>query len=247
MSDLQASKKTSKPFCSLAYLAKSTIAINGSNDVRTVNGYSSCNNNNTINKTSQSLNNNNNNNITNGNNNNCQQQPSTPNMAVTAKVNERGSPSLPTGASTTINGHHTQNTETITNTKSNLHYNSNNNKNTCPDYKHNMNGHSTVADVFGIINEEDMETCCDQVDGSSMPNDLRRPWEVGTNGGAYCKRIPPSLMTANSYQHLSNGLPSLSKLNSLDCWDYTIELECLNGPQGNQSAFFFFVNICNNL
>lgn len=26
--------------------------------------------------------------------------------------------------------------------------------------------------------------------------------------------------------------PSISRLNSLDCWDYTIELECLRGPEG---------------
>jgi hypothetical protein len=25
---------------------------------------------------------------------------------------------------------------------------------------------------------------------------------------------------------------ALTRLNSLDCWDYTIELECLQGPQG---------------
>ena len=233
MSDTQSTKKPSKPFCSLAYLAKSTVAISGSNDIRTINGHNSCGNN--INKTSQSLNNNSSNNTSNSNNNNnCQQQTSTPNVAVTAKVNERGSPSLPTGASTTINGHHHHHTQ-----NANLHHSktaSNTTITTCPDYKHNTNGHSTVADVFGIINEEDMETCCDQVD-ASLPNDLRRPWEVGTNGGAYCKRIPPSLMTANGYQHLSNGLPSLSKLNSLDCWDYTIELECLKGPQGNKSFF----------
>ena len=24
----------------------------------------------------------------------------------------------------------------------------------------------------------------------------------------------------------------LSRMNSMECWDYTIELECLNGPQG---------------
>jgi len=24
----------------------------------------------------------------------------------------------------------------------------------------------------------------------------------------------------------------ISRLNSLDCWDYTIELECLRGPEG---------------
>lgn len=26
--------------------------------------------------------------------------------------------------------------------------------------------------------------------------------------------------------------PSISRLSSLDCWDYTIELECLRGPEG---------------
>jgi hypothetical protein len=26
--------------------------------------------------------------------------------------------------------------------------------------------------------------------------------------------------------------PMLSRMNSMECWDYTIELECLNGPQG---------------
>lgn len=26
--------------------------------------------------------------------------------------------------------------------------------------------------------------------------------------------------------------PFLSRMNSMECWDYTIELECLNGPQG---------------
>lgn len=25
---------------------------------------------------------------------------------------------------------------------------------------------------------------------------------------------------------------AISRLNSLDCWDYTIELECLRGPEG---------------
>lgn len=26
--------------------------------------------------------------------------------------------------------------------------------------------------------------------------------------------------------------PVISRLNSLECWDYTIELECLSGTQG---------------
>lgn len=29
---------------------------------------------------------------------------------------------------------------------------------------------------------------------------------------------------------------SISRLNSLDCWDYSIELDCLKGPEG---CFFF--------
>lgn len=28
------------------------------------------------------------------------------------------------------------------------------------------------------------------------------------------------------------SLTSLSRLNSMECWDYTIELECLRGPEG---------------
>lgn len=26
--------------------------------------------------------------------------------------------------------------------------------------------------------------------------------------------------------------PAVSRLSSMDCWDYTIELECLKGPEG---------------
>lgn len=31
--------------------------------------------------------------------------------------------------------------------------------------------------------------------------------------------------------------PILSRMNSMECWDYTIELECLNGPQGYYSLY----------
>lgn len=34
-------------------------------------------------------------------------------------------------------------------------------------------------------------------------------------------------------------MPSLSRMNSMECWDYTIELECLNGPQGYLGLLFF--------
>lgn len=37
-------------------------------------------------------------------------------------------------------------------------------------------------------------------------------------------------------------VPSLSRMNSMECWDYTIELECLNGPQG-WLFFFLFYNL----
>lgn len=30
----------------------------------------------------------------------------------------------------------------------------------------------------------------------------------------------------------NNSIAPTSDLASLDCWDYTIELECLRGPQG---------------
>lgn len=33
---------------------------------------------------------------------------------------------------------------------------------------------------------------------------------------------------------------NLSKLNSMDCWDYTIELECLQGPQGYYYYCYYF-------
>jgi hypothetical protein len=34
----------------------------------------------------------------------------------------------------------------------------------------------------------------------------------------------------NSWEQ--RNTPILSRMNSMECWDYTIELECLNGPQG---------------
>lgn len=32
--------------------------------------------------------------------------------------------------------------------------------------------------------------------------------------------------------NMDKNVASSSDLASLDCWDYTIELECLRGPQG---------------
>lgn len=32
----------------------------------------------------------------------------------------------------------------------------------------------------------------------------------------------------------------LSRLNSMDCWDYSIELECLKGPEGRFSFLYYF-------
>lgn len=33
---------------------------------------------------------------------------------------------------------------------------------------------------------------------------------------------------------METNISHTSDLSSLDCWDYTIELECLRGPQGIQ-------------
>ncbi|XP_073834510.1 cerebellar degeneration-related protein 2-like isoform X1 [Musca autumnalis] len=188
--------KPSKPFCSLAYLAKSTIAVHGTNDIigrsTAVNGHSHKNATNGCDKSQSSS------------------STSTPNVAVTAKVNDRASPSLPTG----------------TNTGHQQIHNANSPSPTCPNNNTKDDG---VADVFGVINEEDRTpSSSDQVD-----NVLRRPWEL-SNGQTSVHHMP----SVGSHQHYNGGtcLPSLSKFNSIDCWDYTIELECLKGPQDLQLA-----------
>ncbi|XP_017468215.1 PREDICTED: uncharacterized protein LOC108360449 [Rhagoletis zephyria] len=203
---IPSTEKPSKSFCSLAYLAKSTVAINSSSDVRIVKGpgYKALNS----------------------------SAPHTPNVAATAKVNERGSPGLPTGAATAINNHEDNNSQPkdapLTTTTASAVSGQANKDNAQVD----LNAGDADADVFGVINEEDAtDPAIDQLDGV----DVRRPWELGAQNG-FVRRIPPALMTPantqNGYQHGPNGLASLSKLNSMDCWDYTIELECLNGPQG---------------
>ncbi|KAG5682980.1 hypothetical protein PVAND_012294 [Polypedilum vanderplanki] len=42
--------------------------------------------------------------------------------------------------------------------------------------------------------------------------------------------------TNNSPQKNHEDSPIFSRMNSMECWDYTIELECLNGPQDLQLA-----------
>lgn len=37
----------------------------------------------------------------------------------------------------------------------------------------------------------------------------------------------------------SSTSSSVSRMNSMECWDYTIELECLQGPEGGYSLFMF--------
>lgn len=37
--------------------------------------------------------------------------------------------------------------------------------------------------------------------------------------------------------------PKFTRMNSLECWDYTIELECLNGPQGSSLDTLFKLDI----
>lgn len=208
---MPSAEKPSKPFCSLAYLAKSTVAINNSSDVRIVKGPG------------------------------CKglktDAPHTPNVAATAKVNERGSPGLPTGAATPVNNHEDNNSQpkdaSLTTTTSSAVSGQANKDNAQVELNKDGDDHArNITDVFGVINEEDAtDPAIDQLDGV----DVRRPWELGAHNG-FVRRIPPALMTPantqNGFQHGPNGLASLSKLNSMDCWDYTIELECLNGPQG---------------
>jgi len=42
---------------------------------------------------------------------------------------------------------------------------------------------------------------------------------------------------------MDKNITSTSDLASLDCWDYTIELECLRGPQGINTILNTFDNI----
>lgn len=58
----------------------------------------------------------------------------------------------------------------------------------------------------------------------------------------------PSTKTLNNGHHFNHHKPdsgweiasnsSISRQNSMECWDYTIELECLQGPQGCCFACF---------
>lgn len=36
----------------------------------------------------------------------------------------------------------------------------------------------------------------------------------------------------HNQEEIWDRTPIMSRMNSMECWDYTIELECLNGPQG---------------
>lgn len=45
-------------------------------------------------------------------------------------------------------------------------------------------------------------------------------------------------LISDHQEEIWDRTPILSRMNSLECWDYTIELECLNGPQG--SHYFIF-------
>lgn len=53
------------------------------------------------------------------------------------------------------------------------------------------------------------------------------------------------MMTEGSYDWEEEDIQKKDSLNlnSLDCWDYTIELECLTGSQGKD--FFFICSLKN--
>lgn len=49
--------------------------------------------------------------------------------------------------------------------------------------------------------------------------------------------------TITTQEEIWDRTPILSRMNSLECWDYTIELECLNGPQGSATFFFYILTL----
>lgn len=49
----------------------------------------------------------------------------------------------------------------------------------------------------------------------------------------------PSTPRSNG-EEVWDRTPGVSRMNSIECWDYTIELECLQGPEGGYS--FGFLN-----
>lgn len=50
-------------------------------------------------------------------------------------------------------------------------------------------------------------------------------------------------LLAEHQEEIWDRTPKFTRMNSLECWDYTIELECLNGPQGSSHDTLFKLDI----
>ncbi|KAL1399167.1 hypothetical protein pipiens_008414 [Culex pipiens pipiens] len=70
--------------------------------------------------------------------------------------------------------------------------------------------------------------------GSSQPVSPHQPSPHPLNGTGLWDIPGSHAVTAASggTAEPPMSLSSLSRLNSMECWDYTIELECLRGPEG---------------
>lgn len=71
--------------------------------------------------------------------------------------------------------------------------------------------------------------------GSSQPVSPHQPSPHPLNGTGLWDIPGSQVVTAASGGTTAEppmSLSSLSRLNSMECWDYTIELECLRGPEG---------------
>lgn len=105
---------------------------------------------------------------------------------------------------------------------------------------HNNKNFPTISTTLSTLDElcEEAFRDTDEVDCCSTEHP-KSSWELQPN--SFVRNLPASLSAAHhtaanglsEHNGNSNGFPSLSfKYNSMDSWDYTIELECLQGPQG---------------
>lgn len=63
---------------------------------------------------------------------------------------------------------------------------------------------------------------------SKLQNGVPTIGEKITNGSS----ATTPLRKFQNDEEIWDRTPKISLMNSMECWDYTIELECLQGPQG---------------
>lgn len=56
--------------------------------------------------------------------------------------------------------------------------------------------------------------------------------KVNGTGATTIVTTNAAIVQQKIHEEIFDRTPILSRMNSMECWDYTIELECLNGPQG---------------